>query len=165
MNRRPTRYLPIVFVLNLLFLPRPPAFAEELESAIAVRTCFDDYKAAILSGNGKEAVRHISEKTLDYYAEIQTLALHGEASKVRALELMDRLMIISLRTRIPIQQLKSMSPRDLFVYAVENGWVGKESIQRLGLGTVLVKDLSAKGTYLYDGKEVELYFHFFQGIH
>ncbi len=128
----------------------------------AIRSSFQSYREAILQGDGAKAVNFISQKTLDYYAELRDLALYGEAPRVMALDLMDRLMIISLRHRISVENLQKMNETQLFIYSVQNGWIGKESIQRLKLDGIIVESRTAKASYRFDNKKTGLSLLFYK---
>jgi hypothetical protein len=104
----------------------------------AVRSAFSAYKAAILSGSGAAALELVSQSTVSYYREMQQLALYAEAAQVRARSIVDRTQILTMRHRVDPHVLRRMSPRDLFVYAVNQGWVGKESVARLEAGAARV---------------------------
>lgn len=165
------RQIQFILFLTLccgLFLASPTllplsASAEQGEAEkAAIRKCFQAYRNAILEGKGESAVQYISQKTLDYYAEIRDLALYQDAPRVMALDLMDRLMILSLRHRVGARRLQQMDAKALFVYSVENGWIGKDGIQRLSLAEILVEPRTAKAYYNFNGESSGLFLLFYK---
>lgn len=56
----------------------------------------------------------------------------------------------------------AMSGNDLFVYAIKNGMVGKNSVVNNTIGEVLINGMFAKGQLLVKGKKAPLYFHFYK---
>jgi hypothetical protein len=156
------KHLTSLLMTLFLVLSPAPSHAETSSEDTAVLNTFRGYKDAVLSGSGERAVNFVAKKTLDYYAELKDLALYGRAEQVKSLTLMDRLMIISLRHRIQPAALKAMSPKELFVYAVQNGWIGKDNVRRLDIDAVVISENSAKAAYRYDGQTVDLFFHFYK---
>ncbi len=157
----------LIFFSGHLLVPilSHPTVAKAEQSSTeeeAVRACFQAYRTAILEGKGEVAVQYISQKTLDYYAEIRELALYQDAPRVMALDLMDRLMILSLRHRVGATRLQKMDAKQLFVYSVQNGWIGKDGIQRLRLAEITLEPRTAKAAYTFDGKETGLYLLFYK---
>ncbi|MCB0322400.1 MAG: hypothetical protein KDD69_02470 [Bdellovibrionales bacterium] len=164
------------FLLRLLWLPvvalpvwysstTPVAFADtpaEAADEALVRNTFREYKSAILQARGETAVRQVSSHTIDYYQQMKDLALKGTPAHVHGLKLMDRLMVLSLRHRMTLQQLQDLSAPELFSFAVDQGWIGKESVERLEIGAISINGDAAKGEYIFDGKAAPLHFSFYR---
>jgi hypothetical protein len=104
----------------------PPAAGEEQ----AVREIFLQYRDAIAKGRGETAASLASEKTLAYFERMRLAALTMPAAEVKHSPVMDRTMILLTRARIAKEDLERWHGRELFVHAVDQGWVGKEA-QRL----------------------------------
>lgn len=129
------------------------AAAPAPDESEAVRAAFNGYKQAILQENGTTAVGYVDTKTLDYYRRIKELALHGESYAVRALSPMDKLMVLTIRNRVPLATLQGMTPESLFVHAVNEGWVGKESAAGNEVGAVEVTGDTATGVHVSRGQQ------------
>ena len=134
-----------------------PVRANEVE---IVRKVFSDYKSAILSDNGKVAASNLSQGTIDYYTDMQKLAVCAEASEVKAQSFVNRMQVLLFRVRVPTEVLTQMSGHEAVVYAVERGWVGKESVVKLELGDVTISDRIAVGETLSNGESVGTQFQF-----
>jgi hypothetical protein len=100
-----------------------PVKAEEPHQAI--RATFHRYRDAIAAKNGEAAVNEVSERTLSAFEAYRTAALSMPADQVKARPIVERLMIVIVRARVPAPELRQVNGRELFVRAVDNGWVGK----------------------------------------
>lgn len=124
-----------IAVGSLLLLP--PLVLAASEDA-NVRKAFDGYKYAVLNELGEDASQLVTQSTIDYFGEMQQLALHGSGTDVRAQSIVNQMQILTFRHRMHAEQLKLMSPRKVFVYAVDQGWVGKNGVVTLDSGPVSV---------------------------
>ena len=111
----------------------------------AVKACFDTYKAALLAGSGTEAVAVIDQHTLDYYRTILDHTLRSDSATVAGLDFMDKLIVIRVRDLMTLTEVSALDENSFFVYAVDNGMIGKEGVANLELGTVELNGSSAKG--------------------
>jgi hypothetical protein len=128
-----------VLVLALLV----PALALAESDSDAVRKVFGSYREALLTGKGGDAAALLAKPTFAYYEQMRQLALWGEAEAVRGQVLANQLQILLLRLRVPAVKLEKMSSRELIAYAIDEGWIGKESAGKLQPGDVLVeKDIA-----------------------
>ena len=130
--------------LSLLLLPlllviigcgdATPQDEPAVDETALVLQAFDDYRNAVIGQKGEEAVKLIDQNTIDYYASMKEMAMEGERDAVDALQVVDKMMVLMLRHRIENALLTSMSPREIFVYAIDNGWTAKETVANLQLG-------------------------------
>ncbi len=127
-----------------------------------VRAAFENYKTAILNDKGEEAAKHVDSRTLQYYADMLKLVKTADSLKVASLSMLDRLMVFSIRHRTPRAQILSYDGRQLFIYAVQEGMVGKESVQRNAVGKVSIEGNFAKGQFIANGNETPFFFHFYK---
>lgn len=119
----------------------PPADVEK--DTAAARELFVSYRKAIVARNGKEAVGLVSDRTIEYYDAMRVAALEKPAAEVRRAPLFDKMMILLLRARVPREDLQRWSGRDLFIHAVDQGWVGDE-VQGLEPGKVTLEGAEAR---------------------
>jgi hypothetical protein len=137
-------------------LPPLPPHPEEA----AVRAAFEAYRAALLARDGDAALLHVSEATFEYYGEVQRMALYATADEVRARPLPDQLYVLMLRTRIPTERLRAMTPRELFAHGVVQGWIGEESTRTMQVGRIHVDGGRASAPVLQEGRPSPLHLHF-----
>lgn len=126
----------------------------------AVLASFDAYKEAILASDGKEAVTHVDQNTLAYYSEMLELSISADSSTVDGLGLMDKLMVMTVRHRVPAEEVREMSGRAFFIYAVDEGMVGKNSVMNLEIGEVNIDGNSANGAVVSNGQPAPFGFDF-----
>lgn len=141
---------------TLAELPPLPPHPDEA----AVRAAFEAYRAALLARDGDAALLHVSEATFEYYGEVQRMALYATADEVRARPLPDQLYVLMLRTRIPTERLRAMTPRELFAHGVVQGWIGEESTRTMQVGRIFVDGGRASAPVLQEGRPSPLHLHF-----
>ena len=145
-------------VAALLFVAAAPVVAED--DAEAVRRVFSAYRAAILAGKGDAAAALLSRSTYAYYDEMRQLALRGDAASVQSQSLVNQMQVLMLRLRVPLGQLESLAPRELIAYAVDQGWIGKQSVLKLQPGKVHAEGDVAVLDVIIDAQEAGPAFSF-----
>lgn len=112
----------------------------------AVRAAFQAYKTSVLEQQGVNAADRVTSGTLDAYQRYRELALNGDRATLQALPITDRLQVLIIRHRVPTAQLHAMNGRAVFIYAVDRGWIGRESVERTSIGRVKVDgDIATAG--------------------
>ncbi|HEY7366630.1 MAG TPA: hypothetical protein VIE37_21240 [Methylomirabilota bacterium] len=125
-----------------------------------VRRTFQAYKEAILQQRGQSAVAQVNRATLQYYARMKALALEGPEKDVRQLRPMNKIMVLSLRHRVSADRLRAMTPEDIFIHGVDQGWIGKNSVLESDIGQTRVFGNDASADYVKGGKPTPLKFRF-----
>lgn len=127
-------------VFALVFLAPALAFgAGPQGDSDAVRGVFTAYREAILAKQGGEAAALLSRSTFDYYEKMRKLALTGDAKTVQAESLSNQLQVLLMRLRVPTEKLESLSSQALIAYAIDEGWIGRDSVVKLKAGDVLTE--------------------------
>jgi hypothetical protein len=135
-----------VAVFMLLRVPQPSP--EE-----AVRQTFAAYKRAIVADDGPAAAALLSTGTVEWYGKVLDLTLHGSSEEIEQLGTLEKLQVLGFRQRVPVDELRAMSPRELFAYAVRRGWVGKPNVGSTEIGAITVTDDTAVARALFAGKD------------
>lgn len=135
-----------------------PTLAPQNEAA--VRAVFDIYQTAILNDRGEDAVNSVSQDTIDWYESVRVMALTAPEDELRRQGLMNRMQVVLLRHRIPVAELDAMDGRALFIHAVEQGWVGKNSVSDVAIGPITINENFAKGPLIAQGKTSPIHFQF-----
>jgi len=104
----------------------------------ATRETFVAYKYALLNNLGKDATGLISEKTIQHYAHLRSLALAGSLDELNSLSSYNKLVVLNMRHTISGKMLKAMSAQDIFAYGVEQEWIAKEDIAPYDIGKISV---------------------------
>lgn len=137
-----------------------PAHAQPADQAETIRAVFAGYRTALLARDGESAVNLLSQSTIDYYGEMQQLALYGSRETVQSLSLVNQMQVLLLRLRLEPARLKGMSPRQLMVHAVDQGWIGENSVLKTRIGPVSVEGRVAIANAIVDGQTSALTFRF-----
>lgn len=125
-----------------------------------VKKTFDNYKSAILNDKGEEAVEQVDTKTIAYYGDIFEKVKTADSLKVDKLSLMDKLIVLVVRHRIPKEEIMKTNGKQLLVTAIKMGMVGKSSVINNEVGTVKVNGDFASGELLVRGQKTPLAFEF-----
>ena len=105
-----------------------PAWAQENLAEHPVYQAFEAYRAAILTSEADDALGLVDSATIGYYGTMLDYARTLGEEKARALDVMDLLMVLSIRHRLSEQQVKTMDAETLFKHGVAHGWIGRESV-------------------------------------
>jgi hypothetical protein len=125
-----------------------------------IRQAFLTYKAAILQQQGQSAVPLVNRATLQYYERMKALALEGQEKEVRRLTPVNKVMVLILRHRVPVDDLRGMTPEEVFIHGVNQGWIGKDSVLDTDIGQPQVFGNDASAEYVKRGKPTPLKFRF-----
>jgi hypothetical protein len=141
----------------LLALWTTVALADDAED---IRQVFGSYRAALLAGQGEAAAVLLSRSTHAYYDEMRRLALFGDAASVQRLSMVDQINVLLLRLRIPVDELERLSPQELIVHAVNQGWIGKNGVSNTQAGEVLTEGDVAVVHAIVGGRDAGPMFRF-----
>lgn len=125
-----------------------------------IRKVFLGYKDAVLQGNGDAAIAYVNKATIVFFAKMQALALKAQEAEVRGLSPMNKMMVLSMRHRIALEDLKTMTPEEIFVYSINQGWVGKNSVLASEIGRLQIFGDNASAEYVKDGKATPIKYRF-----
>jgi len=126
----------------------------------AVRQSFAEYKRAVIADDGATAAAQLSTATMQWYGKMQDLALHGSKEEVEQLGPLQKIQVLAFRQRVPADELRAMSPRQLVAYSVTHGWVGKVGTERSELGKISPSGSTAVANVLLGGKDSGQQYHF-----
>ncbi|HEX8275338.1 MAG TPA: hypothetical protein VF615_22080 [Longimicrobiaceae bacterium] len=107
--------------------PYPPLDGAEAE---AVRAAMYGYKTAVVRRDGAAAARLVTRRSRDYFARMRDMAVFAPEAQVRAAPPMDRLVILTLRHRVPADELRALTGDAVFAYTIDHGWVGSDAARR-----------------------------------
>lgn len=127
-----------------------------------IKDCFAGYKNAILADKGSEAVAFVDSRTVKYYADILQKTKSLDSIGIDKLPIMDKLTILMLRHRATKEEIMRLDGRSLLVFAIERGMVGKNSVQQLSIGEILLKGSSAEGQVMVGKAPTALAYNFYK---
>ena len=137
----------------------PPGESAD-QAAVDVQAAWDELKSASLSNQGSVAADRVTKATHDHYAEIRDLALTATRDQLQGMSIAKQVTVLSMRVRIEPERLKEMSGRDLYIHAVDQGWIGKNSASEEGITGIVVTGDHAKAEITNAGEPVGQYMHF-----
>ncbi len=126
----------------------------------AVRDSFAAYKAALMREDGRAAAPLVTEGTVRYYGRMRDLALKGQEAEVKQLSAMNKFIVLRMRHQVGLESLRNMSDEDMFVYGIDKGWTGKESVAQAALGKIDVTGDVARSEVIEGGKLIAPKFTF-----
>ena len=128
--------------------------------AKAVHTAFAQFSKVLVAGDGPKVAEALDRASLAYYARVRDLSLNAKAAEVKALSLIDELMVLRLRHDVGFEGLTKVDGRGLVVMAVEKGWISRASIQTIVLGEVTIEKDKAEAVAMTGDALTSLRLHF-----
>ena len=154
------KYLGMVLYLAIMVITVDSSYGQANADEADVRKSFTGYKSSIMNGQGEEALGWVDSNTLEYYSNMLELSISADSATVNNLDLMDKLMVLTVRHRVPKEKVFSMSGNTFLIYAIDEGMVGKNSVMTLEIGEISVNGNSAQGQVVNNGIAAPLYFEF-----
>lgn len=159
LNIRRYQALPTVLLLVLSLVGASGGWAQQ-SSEDLVRSCFERYRTAIMSGQAGAAYAEINQNTKAYYDDMLDKVLYLSAAEVKSLTALEKIFIAQSRHRIPLQELQAFDGEGYFKYAVEQGWVGRDSVANAELTNITVSGDSATSAFVKKDKTLPFGFSF-----
>jgi hypothetical protein len=149
-----------MFLVGMLFIAQQPCAAQSKKDIKLVKRAFANYKKALGQGNGVEAAKGVDRNTLSYYNNLLKRSIYADSAEVQNLDFIDKLMVLTVRHKIPAGEIFQLERRDFFTYAVEKGIVAKTLAAGAEIGKVYIDGNAAKGQLVSLGEVSPLYFYF-----
>lgn len=96
----------------------------------AVLKAYEFYRDALAELDGEQAAELVSEATIELYQQLRDHAVKSNRQTVEQLPLGSRMIVICLRHRVEPEKLHAMDGRAVFVYAVNQKWISKNSLAK-----------------------------------
>lgn len=132
----------MIRLLTLLLLPFFFVACSDIgpqDDVADVRACFDNYFAALKTGDGEKAATLVDNNTMQHFARMLDLARNADSVTVRGLDAMDQMTVLSMRMQIPADELQGMDARAAVARSVSQGMMADGGLDGLGLGDVSVE--------------------------
>jgi len=149
----------IIITILSIFI-RVQSFAQATEQL--VKNSFENYKKAILTDNANAALDEVDSRTKKYYRDLLAKIKTLDSAAVEKLPVVDKFTLLVIRHKLPKEEVLNMEGNDLFLYAIESGMVGKNSVSDNTIGKVTIDGEFAKGQLVSKGKEVPFFIHFYK---
>lgn len=125
--------LPWFFSLLMLFSFFCQGFEKEKSE---IQSTFNRYQSALLSANGKAAAQEVCLQTIQWYEKTRNDALYMKRVQLNRVDILRKFTILRLRHEFSKQQLENMDGKQLFIIAVNNGWISPETVRTIRLDRI-----------------------------
>ncbi len=150
-----------IFLLITFSFLQQIIFAQSAEQNL-VKKAFTNYKTAILNNNGKKAFYCVDSNTYFYFEKMQAFAKTADSVTIDGLNIIDKIMVLSLRHRVEAKDLLTWNTQQIFEFAVNSGMVGKNSVATFTPSKVTIDKKFAKLELLASGKKNPNIFHLYK---
>ena len=154
-----TEQMKRVLIIISFFFPTIAVIAQINEEEL-IRENYDTYRTYLHDRNGKEAVKYVDSNTIKYYGDILELVKSADSLKVESLPIFDKIMVLTIRGKIPKEDILKFNGTTLFTYAVDNGMIDKASAKNLAVGDITIEKYFAKGQIVANGIESPYFIQF-----
>lgn len=121
---------------------------------------FNGYKEGVVAADGVETEKYINQKTKEHYIRMFEMSITADSAEVAQESLMNKLFILSSRAKISKEVLLQLKPEEFFGFALENGLIGRETVNNLDLGVIEVDGKTGKGELISNGNNTGFHFTF-----
>jgi hypothetical protein len=135
--------LSVILALTALGAPQT---TKNAAGEAAIRKVFEDYRKALLDGNGAAAVDLVSSRTVSYYGEILEHSLKMPRERVAGLDFVSKFMVLRLRHEFSRAEIAGMTGKELLILAVNKGWISKSSVSNVELAEIKVGRIDASAS-------------------
>ena len=130
------------------------------EDRAGVQGAFDRYRRAIANSDGQKAAEVMAAATIQEYQNYREWALTADKASLSQQRVDQQRQVLFYRLRLKAEQLEAMDGKALFTHAVNEEWVGKESVAALSLGDIHVAGNRATAKIIVSGKPTTSEFDF-----
>lgn len=127
---------------------------------VKINQSFENYKKLLSEKNGKEAAKLVDKNTINYYESIVLMAKRANYESVKALNFMDKFMVLSVRHYMTKDEILKSNGTQLFEYAVNKGWIDANAIKSLTLGKINTQNNQASVQLLSNGNVTPININF-----
>ena len=129
--------------------------------AVAIGSAFVDYRTAAVALNGPRAVQSLSQRTIDAFETLRQTSLTGDGDTIRALPMIERLLVATIRVQIDAETLSSMDGRGLLVHTINEGMVSEQGLSVGRISNIQVDGDSASADFVSRGQTAPV-LHFYR---
>jgi hypothetical protein len=112
-----------------------------LNEEILIQQVFEQYRSALLQGDGEAALAALDLETIDWYEQVIEFALTLDRDDLNRLDFIEKFTVLRLRHEFSRDELEDLTGDELIKIAIENGWISRSSVESLELEDVEVNDL------------------------
>ncbi|HEY4539108.1 MAG TPA: hypothetical protein VIG94_03735 [Faecalibacter sp.] len=156
-----TTFLFLFSIISVFGQDEEPTKINEEKAKKEIVKAFETYKKGILSGDSKTAIAQLDKNSINYYQEVLDISLRADSAQINQLEVLDKLIVLSVKHKVPKEELIKMNGLQLLNYSIDNGLIGnKNTINEIEIGEVDINGEIAYGQFIVKKQKTPLYFGF-----
>lgn len=136
------------------------SYGQDISEVSAVRSAYDEFKESTLSSKGAISAGRVTKATLEYYDEIRRAALTTTRENLQRMSLDKQILVLRMRMSLSHSDLKKMSGKDLFAYAVDQGWIANKRAREEDITDIKVTGNRAQAHGTISGQTTNQLVHF-----
>lgn len=118
-----------------------------LNEETLIRQVLEEYRSALLQGDGKTAIQLVDSKTIDWYDQVLAFALTLERDDLDRLDFTEKFIVLRLRHEFSLDQLEDLIGEEVLIIGIERGWISHSSVESMELEDIEVHDLRGFVTF------------------
>lgn len=111
----------------------------------AVTATWNTYRSAVTKKNGAAAVAVVTPDSIQQMSVWQQMALVNTWDDLSSGRMIDVLSVLRLRAQLPVDDVRTRAPEELYAMAVDAGLIGDPAILKRKLASVEVHETMALG--------------------
>ncbi|MDR3226987.1 MAG: hypothetical protein LBT56_04880 [Prevotellaceae bacterium] len=104
----------------------------------SIKECFEIYKNSLLNISGNEAIKVVDENTIKYYSTMLEYAQTIKYNELQKLSLMNKILVLTLRHILTLDELNKMNGEKLFIWAIDYGMISMQDTENLLLKDIVI---------------------------
>jgi hypothetical protein len=127
-----------------------------------IRTCFANYKKAILNCQGKIGLECVDSKTIDYYSRTLRKVIEFDSLQIENELPIDKYTILKIRQNIPYDSIIHLDGKSLLESLINHGMAGNSNISLYDIGNIQIANDTATVEKIIGGKATQFVFKFYK---
>jgi len=130
-------------LISLLLIITPIISSAAENESDKILECFKQYKKCIIEQNGVDFVKFMDKKSIWYHDSIVEDSLYLPQSEFAKLSMVDKYLIMRIRSTVAMGELLKMHGKELIIYTVEHEWYDKKFTGSLSIRDIQINNDTA----------------------
>jgi len=126
----------------------------------AVTSAFETYKTSVQNSKGDITAKVADSHTMAYFTKMIGIIKNADSVSVDSLPILDKYMVLLVRTKATKLEIMGMDGKALMVYAVNKGIITPGSVANNALGAITITNNAAKAELLMNKKKTKYFLEF-----
>jgi len=105
-----------------------------------IKESFNNYKNAVINGNGKEAVKYVDSRTIKYYSRLLELTKTADSIQLEKSTIIEKFFVLGVRHTTPKDSIYKFTGQTLFSYAIDKEFTGKDGAIQLYINQIDIEN-------------------------